>query len=62
MINMALTIMTLIVAAVTVVAIAVMHFVWWVKETKLRWPLAIIGLFSEIALAGSLACGPIQFF
>jgi len=31
MINTALTIMTLIVAAVTVVAIAVIHFVWWMK-------------------------------
>lgn len=52
MINTALTIMTLIVAAVTVVAIAAMEFYRLMKETELRWPLFIIGLFFGIALAG----------
>lgn len=52
MINTALTIMTLIVPVVTVVAIAAMEFYRLMKETELRWPLFIIGLFFGIALAG----------
>ena len=54
MISMALSIMTLIVAAVTVVAIVAMEFFRLMKETELRWPLVIIGLFFEIVLAVGL--------
>lgn len=46
--------MTLIVAAVTVVAIVATESFRLMKETELRWPLVIIGLFFEIVLAVGL--------
>lgn len=62
MIEMALSIIALVVAAVIVVAMVVIDFIWWMKETKLRWPLAIIGLFFQFALAGGLTYSLFRFF
>lgn len=37
------------------VLVVVYEFLWWLKLTKLRWPLAIICFLSEMAMAGGLA-------
>lgn len=43
------------------VLVVVYEFLWWLKVTKLRWPLAIIGFLSEITVAGFLAYGAVKY-
>lgn len=44
------------------VLLVVYEFLWWLKLTKLRWPLAIIVLLSEIALLGGATYGLLCLF
>ena len=34
------------------VLLVVYEFLWWLKLTKLRWPLAIIGFLFEMVMTG----------
>ena len=43
------------------VLLVVYEFLWWLKLTKLRWPLAIIGFLFEITMVGFLTYGAVKY-
>lgn len=43
------------------VLLVVYEFLWWLKVTNLRWPLAIIGFLFEITMAGFFAYGAVKY-
>lgn len=44
------------------VLLVVYEFLWWLKLTKLRWPLAIICFLSEMAMVGFFTYGVLKFW
>lgn len=55
-------IIIIIVGSFVLVMYAVEEFLRLMKITDFRWPLAIIGLLSEIALLGGITYGLLHFF
>lgn len=43
------------------VLLVVYEFLWWLKITKLRWPLAIICFLLEMATVGVAVYGLIRY-
>ena len=62
MMKIAVDIVIIIVGSFVLVMYAVEEFLRLMKKTDFRWPLAIIGLLSEIALLGGVTYGLLHFF
>ena len=62
MMKIAVDIIIIIVGSFVLVMYAVEEFLRLMKKTDFRWPLAIIGLLSEIALLGGVTYGLLHFF
>ena len=62
MMRIAVDIVIIIVGSFVLVMYAVEEFLRLMKKTDFRWPLAIIGLLSEIALLGGITYGLLHFF
>jgi hypothetical protein len=62
MMKIAADIVIIIVGSFVLVMYAVEEFLRLMKKTGSRWPLAIIGLLSEIALLGGITYGLLRFF
>lgn len=62
MIKIAVDIVIIIGGSLYLVMLAVDEFLRLLKKTEFRWPLAIIGLLSEIALLGGATYGLLYFF
>lgn len=61
MMKIAVDIVIIIVGSLYLVVMAVEEFLRLLKKTEFRWPLAIIGLVSEIALLGGATYGLLHF-
>lgn len=61
MMKIAVDIVIIIVGSLYLVVMAVEEFNRLLKKTKFRWPVAIIGLLSEIALLGGATYGLLRF-
>ena len=62
MMKIVVDIVIIIVGSFVLVMYAVDEFLRLMKKTDFRWPLAIIGLLSEIALLGGITYGLLHFF
>lgn len=62
MMKIVVDIVIIIVGSFVLVVYAVEEFLRLMKKTDFRWPLAIIGLLSEIALLGGITYGLLHFF
>lgn len=62
MMKIVVDIVIIIVGSFVLVMYAVEEFLRLMKKTDFRWPLAIIGLLSEIALLGGITYGLLHFF
>ena len=62
MMKIVVDIVIIILGSFVLVVYAVEEFLRLMKKTDFRWPLAIIGLFSEMALLGGITYGLLHFF
>lgn len=43
------------------ILLVVYEFLWWLKLTNFRWPLAIIGFLFEMATVGVAVYGAVKY-